>query len=139
MRNVTIELFVTSLDSYQRKTGSRGVGFNSRRGPTQPAVAPKPNLRDLVRLPSLDWYLVGLELDLDEGDLEAISKDNPQDDVKARRELYRLWLKRQPDASYQQLVDALSRAGNESLAKEICAMYGKAAHYLVMYACASVM
>ncbi len=100
------------------------VTYPDKKGPPASPV-PKPTLRDLVRLPAIDWYNVGLELELDEGDLDTVSKDNHLDDAKARRDMYRLWLRRCSDPSFQELVNALYQSGHESVAESLRLKYGK--------------
>lgn len=118
---------------------SKGGRWDSGTGTQKPQSVPAPTLRELVRLPSFDWYHVGLELELEDDELETISKDNQQDEVKARREFYRLWLRRCADASYQKLVDALYRARHESVAHHVCTKFGKASPSEVFQVCLRLM
>ncbi len=84
----------------------------------------KPTLKYLVRLPRVEWFNVGLQLDLEDDELTTIQKNHPHDDEQARREMYRLWLQRKLDASYQQLVDAMCIAGANAVAAIICKKFG---------------
>ncbi len=84
----------------------------------------KPKLKYLVCLPRVDWFNVGLQLDLEDDELTTIQKNHPHDDEQARREMYKLWLLRQPKASCQQLVDAMCRAGANAVADKICRKFG---------------
>ncbi len=77
-----------------------------------------------MRLPRVEWFNVGLQLDLEDDELTTIQKNHPHDDEQARREMYKLWLLRQPNASYQQLVDAMCSAGANAVADKICRKFG---------------
>ena len=55
------------------------------------------------------WYDLGIEL-LDDGNLQAldeIQKNNPRDASMCCTKMFQLWLERQPDASWRQLIQAL--------------------------------
>ena len=55
------------------------------------------------------WYDLGLEL-LGDDDVEALNKikrDNENDYKTCCTEMFQLWLKKQPSASWQQLIESL--------------------------------
>ena len=55
------------------------------------------------------WYDLGIEL-LDDESLKAldeIQKNNPRDTSMCCTKMFQLWLERQPDASWRQLIQAL--------------------------------
>ena len=55
------------------------------------------------------WYDLGVEL-LAEEDVQAldeIQKNNPSDVSTCCTKMFQLWLERQPDASWRQLIQAL--------------------------------
>ena len=116
-------------DTYRRNGGKWDDGIPATEPPlrvhSNGQATRKPTLRDLVRWQGFNWYDVGLQLELEDDDLETIAKNHPQDDATCRREMYKLWLKRKPDASYQDLVDALTKVGVHTVASSICAKYGK--------------
>ncbi len=93
--------------------------YVSPRGPP-----PKPDMRYLVRLPAFDWDGAGLQLDLDE-ELETIKKDHRHDSKTCQREMLKTWLKRNPNATYQHLVDALCAVGENTVADQVCKKYGR--------------
>jgi len=69
------------------------------------------------------WKDLGRELlpvgDASETALSTIAVNN-KDDVTTRcSSLFTLWLERQPEASWKQLIDVLKRVNLNSLAKEI--------------------
>ena len=72
-----------------------------------------------------DWYRLGLALNLDSYDLDIIRKDN-QGDAKAQTlKMFQLWLTRQPQASYKQLIQALHEVGDERVVTFLCGNYGE--------------
>lgn len=72
-----------------------------------------------------DWNRLGLALELDSYDLDIIEKDNPGDRRKQTRKMFQLWLKTQPDGSYEQLIKALCEVGDGTVASSLCKKYGK--------------
>ena len=86
---------------------------------------PPPELKDLMHLQVSDWYRLGLGLKLDSYDLNMIEKDFRGDTRKQTLRMFELWLKAQPDGSYQQLIKALHEVGDETVASFLCKNYGK--------------
>ena len=86
---------------------------------------PKPELRNLIHPQVSDWYRLGLELKLDPYELDIIKKDHPSDTKSQTREMFKLWLRTQHDASYEQLIKALCEVGDETVANSLCIEYGK--------------
>ena len=72
-----------------------------------------------------DWNRLGLALKLNSYDLNIIEKDNPGDTRKQSLKMFDLWLKTQPDASYEQLIKALREVGDETVANSLYMKYGK--------------
>ena len=75
------------------------------------------------------WFDIGVELFdvVDEPVLNAIEDDHPRDADKCADEMLRYWLDRQPDASWNQLIQAF-KAPNiklEALALKIEEMLSK--------------
>jgi len=85
---------------------------------------PEPKLKDLVTLKISDWYDVGLQLNLDEHALDCIEKSDPGFRTQ-KRKMFTLWLRFDPNPSYQTLAKALFTVGENKIATEICAKYGK--------------
>ena len=88
---------------------------------------PAPASKDLMHLQVREWYRLGLALDLDEYDLDIIKKDYQGDARAQALTMFQLWLTRQPQASYEQLVKALHKVGDERMVSVLCKKYGK--HY----------
>ena len=55
----------------------------------------------------LKWYDLGIELLDDFNALDRIKADNPTDLNKCCTEMFLLWLRKQPTASWNQLIEAL--------------------------------
>ena len=59
------------------------------------------------------WYNLGIDL-LESGDVEELSKlrsQYPKDIDTCCTEMFQLWLKKQPTASWNQLIDSLRQPG----------------------------
>ena len=72
-----------------------------------------------------DWYRLGLALRLNSYDLNIIKKDHPGDTKLQICKMFELWLRTQPDASYEQLIKALRTVGDETVAAWLCKKDGK--------------
>ena len=81
-------------------------------------------LKDLVLLPIINWFDLGLQLNISEDNLDIIKQNNPNDTKACRREMFSAWLEINPDASYRQLVDALHTMGFHNIAERLCTKYG---------------
>ena len=73
----------------------------------------KPSLRYLNRyvrgVVGLKWHDLGTELlDSDDiGNLDTIEADHPSDHNQCCVKMFKLWLRKQPSASWNQLIEAL--------------------------------
>ena len=72
-----------------------------------------------------DWKRLGLELKLKFYDLDIIEKDHQGNTKEQVLQMFQLWLKKQPDASYEQLIKALHEVGDETVASFLSKKYGK--------------
>ena len=72
-----------------------------------------------------DWYKLGLALKLDSYDLDIIENKFRGDTRKQICEMFDLWLRTQPNASYEQLIKALREVGDKTLVNFLCKKYGK--------------
>ena len=88
-------------------------------------LPPKPDLKDLMHLQVSDWNRLGLALKLVPYDLNIIEQDFRGDTRKQSLKMFELWLKVQPDASYEQLIKALREVGDETVASSLSIKYGK--------------
>ena len=87
-------------------------------------AVPKPMLKDLIRLEISDWYSVGLQLDLDDEDLDGIEQTNSDLNTR-KRKMFSLWLRLEERSSYHTLARALFLADENKVANGICTTYGE--------------
>ena len=78
------------------------------------------NLNDAV-----EWFLLGIYLDIPESDLEKIKYENPCSVTDCKREMLSTWLRRNPQPTWAVIVTALSDIGRRSLAYKIALKYGR--------------
>ena len=90
-----------------------------------PGAVPEPVLKELVTVKVKSWYNLGLQLDIDDDDLQIIESNNPQDQDVCKRAMFRTWLRICPQASYRQLVQALVALGDVREADRLCKKYGE--------------
>ena len=87
--------------------------------------ASEPTMKELVLLHVNEWYNLGLQLDIGDGELETIKKNNPGDIAGCRRDMFRKWLRNNTSPSYTQLVEALVTIGEYGKADHLCKKFGK--------------
>ena len=86
---------------------------------------PKPELNDLMHLQVSDWYSLGLALQFKSYDLDIIKKDHPNNTKSQTCEMFKIWLRTQPDASYEHLIKALHKVGDKTVANSLYKKDGK--------------
>ena len=86
---------------------------------------PNPELNDLMHLQVSDWSRLGLKLKLDPYELDIIKKDHPNSTKSQTCEMFKIWLRTQPDASYEQLIEALHKVGDKTVANSLYKKDGK--------------
>ena len=85
----------------------------------------EPELKDLALLDIRDWRNLGLQLSLPDGELQHIRRNNPGDEKSCITDMFSLWLRMaSPRATYEQLVEALLRMGENSTVEHICQCHG---------------
>ena len=105
--------------------GSRIFKLHASVPPYLGSPPPNPELKDLIDLQVGDWYRLGLSLNLKSDDLNIIEEDHRRDTRKQTCKMFDHWLKAQPDASYEQLIKALHKVGDETVANSLRKKYGK--------------
>ena len=81
-------------------------------------------MRVLQNKVSNDWEYIGIQLDIDDGQLKQIKLDNPGDSKACLREMLRIWLKRvNPPPSWSEMVEALEIQGSEDIASQVKTKY----------------
>ena len=86
---------------------------------------PIPTLRELSNLQFVDWFSLGLELDVEEYELEVIEMNHPANTKRCKAEMFATWLKTDLDASWGKLAIAFAAIGKVDLAVDLCIEYGK--------------
>ena len=84
-----------------------------------------PQMKELVLIKVTEWYELGLQLGVEDTELEVIEKDNRGDLKACRRNMFREWLRITPSPSYQRLVGALVAVGEAKEADLLCKKYSK--------------
>ena len=74
---------------------------------------------------STQWFDIGLQLGLEESELNTIEYNNPRDLKACVRNMFSQWLRSTKEPSYQVVLEALIAAGDESAAQELCHKFGK--------------
>ena len=84
-------------------------------------------MRDLLRelrAKAADWEDIGVELEVDDGELKQIKQDNATDSKSCLRELFRKWLTQtSPEPSWTAIAEAVENLGNEDLARTLRSKY----------------
>ena len=75
-----------------------------------------------MRLELKKWHNVGLQLDLEEEDLEKIEKS---DQDTRQRNMFKLWLRSGANKTYHTLATALIHANEKKAATDLCTQQGK--------------
>ena len=79
----------------------------------------KPDLKELLRElrpKAASWEDIGIELDIEDGDLQSIKSNNPGDSSSCLRDMLRKWLARvSPAPSWKAIVEAVEQLGYEQL------------------------
>ena len=88
-----------------------------------PASQP-PTLKCILRPPfsktvASKWEDLGIQLDIDDGELAKVKTDHPGDSQSCLREMLRIWFKKVTDPSWKELVEALKHLGEEQLALQL--------------------
>ena len=83
----------------------------------------RPQLKDLVSLevPPNMLYILGLQLDISAYHLDEIIVNKQGDFQACKMEMFKKWLNCTDSASYTNLLKALNRIGEQSLAAKVLA------------------
>ena len=65
------------------------------------------------------WSSIGIELLLDNSQISTITKDHPSDHAECCRKMFALWLDENPQATWQNLLDALVSLSLNKLAYDV--------------------
>ena len=96
---------------------------------TESLVATKPNIRDLSKscLVLHKWYLLGIELEVDQDELEKI-EEKYNDDHMRMIKMFGVWLRTSSSPTYGTLIKALIDIGKKNTAESLCQQLGKSTH-----------
>lgn len=98
----------------------------------------QPTMRELRKLVRTDQPReLGLQLNLDEKELDIVVKDHPTDHDRQLSDVLSLYLRQSLDPSWQEVVTALWNIGEKRRANDIAEIYGMALllyqHALISY------
>ena len=88
----------------------------------------KPKLKDLQRelysKVADEWEDIGIQLDIEEGQLKQIKSDNASDSKACFHEMLRVWLSHvAPPPSWTAMADALETLGHQDIATYLRIIY----------------
>ena len=94
--------------------------LNSLFSITDCTLSSKPTLRELRQLPVTKWYNLGLQLQVNQGELETIQSKHPQDDRICQTKMFGVWLREAEHPNYKKLLRALVAIGRRDIAESVC-------------------
>ena len=102
------------------------VGYSHQQSLTDESE--KPSLKNILKVlkntVSTEWENIGIQLDVEDGQLKQIKSNNPGDSKACLRDMLRTWLTRVcPPPSWSQLVEALEIESYEDIASRIKTKY----------------
>ena len=117
----------TNFRYYYYTVGNSHQLAHSSSDESEKPLTLKNVLRVLQNKVSNEWEYIGIQLEIEDGQLKKIKSDNPGDSKACLCEMLRIWLKRvNPPPSWSEMAEALEFQGNEDIASQIktkC-MYG---------------
>jgi hypothetical protein len=84
-----------------------------------------PSLAQLIDIPVLHWFPLGLKLGLSSYDLQVIQEDYPRNSKSCKRVMFDQWLRTDLDASFKKLIYALEEMGEFKIASQLRSIYGE--------------
>ena len=69
------------------------------------------------------WEDIGIQLDIDDGELAKVKADHPGETGSCLREMLRIWFKKVQHPSWNVLVEALKYLGENKLAQQLKEKY----------------
>ena len=86
-----------------------------------------PTLKQLLKelhSKAADWEDMGIQLDINDGELKQLKSDNRGDSKACLREMLRIWLKKvDPHPSWSAIAEAIEDIGDKQLAQELRSKY----------------
>ena len=86
----------------------------------------KPKRKDINKYSELDkkWYLLGVELDVDDEELDDL-EEKYSDPHKRLLKMFGVWLEKGENPTYRKLIEALVEIDKKDIAQSICSKLGK--------------
>ena len=86
----------------------------------------KPKRKDINKYSELDekWYLLGVELDIDDEELDDL-EEKYSDPHKRLLKMFGAWLEKGENPTYRKLIEALVEIDKKDIAQSICTKLGK--------------
>ena len=98
---------------------------------TKSLLTIKPSIRDLSKLCSVfhKWYVLGIELEIDQEELEKLEEKYSDDHMRAIK-MFGIWLRTSNDPTYHTLIKALIDIGKKNTAESLCQKLGESILYI---------
>ena len=77
----------------------------------------------------IDWYILGLKLGLPKHELDKIDCDYQKND-RRKAEMLDLWLRRTPNATWDDVIRALEQMGENRVAENILQIHAEGKLYM---------
>ena len=102
-------------------------------------ATPKPTLKqlqqELYNKATNKWKDIGIQLDIDEGQLDEIKSDTSSDSRACLREMLIVWLRRvDPPPSWSAIAEAIDFLGDKELASHLRSKYCSLQQWLMVSA-----
>ena len=98
-------------------------------------LSSKPTLRELRQLPVTKWYNLGLQLEVNQEELEKIQSKHPQNDRICQTKMFGVWLRQVENPNYEKLLKALAAIGRRDIAESMCDKEGNTTKILEIQLC----
>lgn len=95
----------------------------------------KPTSRDLSKfclVHHIKWYVLGIELEVDQEELEKIEEKYSDDHVRLIK-MFGTWLRTSNSPTYRTLLKALIDIGKRNTAESLCQKLGELTHITYKY------
>ena len=86
----------------------------------------KPTIKLLIRelqCKAADWENLGIQLDINDGELQLIKSNNVGDNGSCLREMLRQWLKQTTATSWNAIIEVVEYLGDKELAEKLRIKY----------------
>ena len=91
---------------------------------TDYTLSSEPTLQELRQLAVSKWYSLGLQLQVNQEELEKIQLKYPRNDRICQTKMFGVWLREVENPNYQKLLTALVAIGRRNIAESVCKKKG---------------